>query len=686
MICPFCKNEIPDESTFCLKCGSKIESIDVQDKEVKSEEIIKNETNNDVELEIENIVNNDSNDTKKKRKKIPVVIAIILAVVLLIVLGCFCVYKFVLPNNNSNIINYQTVPKESYLDLEGNAYFTINGNVVKIPGDYKSAYSSKNGQNFVCLDADGTLFYFSSPTAEKVKIDVDIDSIECVTDSAVFYATYTGEAPTVDEVLARAMKDRDKSERSLDDDDYYDLFRLLHDNTYDDAKDYYSYLTGNKFPEDEYIKVVYHKYTYSTQSAIELVYAGQYVFSDKASIAATIDSSNSIVAYMPDSDSQKELCKVSESAELINFNDDLTNVIWYEIEEKKKSEVVVDLADEEQTSIDKVSTDKDKDKEEDELVKVCSIFRISNGQKERLGDLGEVSEYGIGHGCYVQAYFINGGKDFIIYGNSSPSIIIGGIDREPHKIDFPDTVVRGMTDKGDILGGYYGHNFEISNVERILVEVDGEDNLDTIYQIDFNGEKSKLLSRVSKLCGIYDNSLLYIDQDKVLQICDWSNGVINNELRVTSETVNAEITPDGKYILISKNMGNPDYDLYYVELKATDYTPAKIHSNVMNYYFTGKKGELYIIADANEIINYKNGKAGDLYLVNLGKQTKKITKDVVALDTIYDSNIIADNIPIVIKFSYVDSSHNNARIYDMGIIKDATYSKIYGDVVDKYDK
>ena len=65
MICPFCKNEIPDESTFCLKCGSKIQSIDVQDKEDKSEEIIKNETNNDVELEIENIVNKENDNLQQ---------------------------------------------------------------------------------------------------------------------------------------------------------------------------------------------------------------------------------------------------------------------------------------------------------------------------------------------------------------------------------------------------------------------------------------------------------------------------------------------------------------------------------------------------------------------------------------------------------------------------------------------
>ena len=162
--------------------------------------------------------------------------------------------------------------------------------------------------------------------------------------------------------------------------------------------------------------------------------------------------------------------------------------------------------------------------------------------------------------------------------------------------------------------------------------------------------------------------------------------MINNEKRVTSETANAEITPEGKYILIYKNMGNPNYDLYYVELEAKDYTPVKIHSNVMKCYFTGRKGELYFIADANDISNYRPGRAGDLYYTMLGKETKKITKDVLSLESIYEANIIADKTPIVIKFSYVDSSHDNARIYDIGIIKDSVYSKLFSDVIDKFDK
>ena len=75
-----------------------------------------------------------------------------------------------------------------------------------------------------------------------------------------------------------------------------------------------------------------------------------------------------------------------------------------------------------------------------------------------------------------------------------------------------------------------------------------------------------------------------------------------------------------------------------------------------------------------------------MYYITLGKETKKITKDVLALESIYEGNIIADKNPIVIKFSYVDSSHNNFRIYDIGIIKDSVYSKLFSDVVDKSDK
>lgn len=717
MICHSCKNEIPDNSQFCLKCGASQEHViqesPIEEPEVPTEVIVSEGVSvpaedNDIALALPEEPQEEAlpclsngpqpealdgtyvatepevQEAQPAKKRFPLV-AVMISIAALVIGAVVGVVAFRSITGVTKSVTYNTISQEAYLDYDGNAYFAVDNDVVKIAGDYQAAHVSRNGKHYVCLDADGTLYYFPDPEGERIKVDVDIDEIECVTDSAVFYATYTGEEPFIEDVKERAIKDRTDDYRDMSPSECREFYDLIFDDTYIDALLFYLTLTGKEFPLDEYTTTVYYKYTFETGTSIELVDAGKYKFTEEATVAAAIDNSNNIVAYYPDSDTQQVLCEVSESAKLINFDSTLSNVMWYEIEEVAESSVTT-LTDHTFDEDDDAEEAKEKDDDTEPMVDACSVFRLVNGEKERLGDLGRVSESGSAYGCSVYSYFLNNEQDFLILGNSSYSLFLGGTGRETVKIDLPGKVVNCITDQGDLLTTYGGTNYgKTAGVESLLAVVDSDDDFYAVYKVDFTGERTKLLSKVNDVCDVYENSLLYIDSEDVLQICDWSDGAVNNDRRVTSEVQAAEIDPSGNYILMEKDMGNPDPDLYYVELDAEDYTPEKVRSNVYSYYFTENKGELYFIADAMSMSEDRYGFSGDLYHTELGGETQKITKDVVRLDSRYYGRIIATESPVVVKFSYIDSGNENAKIFDLGIIDNGTYRKIYGDVIDKYN-
>ncbi len=191
----------------------------------------------------------------------------------------------------------------------------------------------------------------------------------------------------------------------------------------------------------------------------------------------------------------------------------------------------------------------------------------------------------------------------------------------------------------------------LSNLYVCARTPDSEDYDDnTLYYLDANGEREKVIENINYDFEIVNGKLFYIsNQDDTLFACDISGAKIGDKEKIALDVASFKISSDGKtiYYLADENSDTYLGTLYqYVSGKS----PEKISDSVKSYDFYGS-------ADGKTVAYIKNPaemggeasymEAGDLFIKSEGKESEKLAGGVIYFSSYlkesYDT-IVSDDI------------------------------------------
>lgn len=638
--CPECGKEVSNKAESCINCGYPIRGIE---DEIKSEaEVEKTELKDSEQEQVEeqkqveeqNIPEKEqkkeeekqdflkeeqvvfSNQAVSKRFNKKFLFGGIAAVCILIIAACGVFFK-----GNSGGLRAEA--PIVLVNEDGTAFIQDGKKLIEIRGDAVSGEVSRDGNNIVILEKDGTLCTYNKNGKNKELVAENVSYISVIRDKGMIYEIEQGAETTVDDILEAIVDDY--SEYTT-----FDRVKEVFESTYSSktvatAKAMYYSVIG-EFYEDEAISQEAYRYIFKTKKADRLgdveykiaPYTLNIIFNDSESVYVWNESEKipvKVFSYEGD-----------EAVELLGTSDRGKLAAWIQI-------------------VDGMS----------------SIFVLEKNEKIKIGEFDEAerTEYGVS-----TVAFVNNGTEMIFWRTDSEKIFRKKVGKDPQTISAGGEVagwgVYCLQD--DVLAD------ESIKVEELYVQVESEDEPESLnlYCVQENGDREKLLANVKSIEGISHGKVFYLNEDNSLYSADLGKREVQQETKIASEVDTASCSFDGSTLYFKKDYTAEEYTLYAVKTKDKNPEPEKVASEVSTHYLSDDGDTVVYIAQSTDIKDTYL-RRGELYVKHMGKDAKKVSSDVIKVFPNKLHFIINEE---SLSFFKYDSVNNNDKIIVNYVIYD----------------
>ena len=459
-----------------------------------------------------------------------------IALVVLVVAGIL-IYTFVLSTSKptGTLAANPVYPIYANLDLDGNAYLVNDsGDLIKLAGEYRQAVLTADRKHIVALESDGRLTLFDSKGENKTTIvDSEVSAIYEIRDSGIIYVIE--KEPEIEEILEAFVTDYYEDVTYEDVETY---FKNNYEWTLTDAMDFYEELVGYTYEEYHDNPSLYHRYLFSDSSTV--------LIEDAESIA--IADNNTGLIFVNENGVYGLTENVAEPVKLQSVKNDYATPLA--VSDSGKIFVWSD------TSVDETSD--------------TDIYAFVNDDVQELGRLKNEYEY---YWSYT-TYFINNEQGILISNYYSDSILYWTAESGASSLKLGSTLATTLfyTDRGLLMNDLQ------REITGIYVTVDNTEQFSDLYYITLDGDRERLLTRISEVTDVCDGTLYYISDDEDLYQVKLDGAKLGEQVKLASDTYTAFLAQDNQTLFYYKNLDETDYTADLYALKGKD-EPVKIASD-----------------------------------------------------------------------------------------------------------
>lgn len=618
--CSECGMKISDKALSCPKCGCPIEDCrdGIQEtgenehenicqnnvgkeniEDIKSNKLKSEESNTAKEMKIQR---GHEEKNPQKRKK-----GILLKIFVPIVIIAVGLVGFIVLKGEKSVDGMVPFSQAAFVDDEGVAYVKKDKAMMKIDGKYSQSMSSPDQKHYAALEytSESELLVFDENGENPEGIGTDVTGIVTVKDNGVIYKKWLSEG-SVDKVLKDLVHDLygditfEEAKEEFEED--------FPGGTAGNAKDFYENYTGNRYREVHEYPI--YRYMFDTKETVEVINESYTVALDSLSLMYTDGKS---IYILPESKTDPVKVGECEAGTTVTVNAVSNNgelAVWYE---------------------DDYDTRK--------------IYISDNEESQKLAEL-EYSD-----DKYVFTSFNNDDQEAIIVNVGDEKLYRKKANEEVKEISTGGIMSGVVFSDNQIL---YSDRGTVSN---LYVEIlrESEDGGYDLYLIDTEGEREKLLSGIASVEQVSNGKVFYIDQDDALYVADLGKTEISNEKKIGMDVVRASASYDGEYVYYAKNYdeSTEQYDLYVCKTKGESLEPDKIASNVGSYFITSNGKEMAYISDTS-LTPEKENDYGELYYKKLGKDSVKVSSDVMGVYKTNNYGMLEGNDMYFFKYTSTD--------------------------------
>ncbi|MBU9726169.1 TolB-like translocation protein [Diplocloster modestus] len=647
-ICPGCRREINDDLTVCVYCGF---TFDQTTKEV--DEQIQDQQPDDAEAGCkihdpepecvqtadptgvpaaglakdggytENMYDNAQTEKKKKPLLFIGLGAAICAIIVLVL-----IFSLSGGRKNSGLEPDNMVV---LLDEDGNAYYAEKDRSVKVEGHFQQGYATLDREHLIVLDKNGNLYVYDGKGENEEKVSGNVSLVYGIRDKGlVFCKTHVKEAK-VDDILQKLAEEAPKYS--------YAAYKAVFDNEFPDgkaeeAKWFYELLVGSPYnevsSEDEYFR-----YLFEEKEITNLGIGKCLLAAHKLNILFTDDES---ICQLTENSMEKEKitsCKEDMEIVLYGMSDSGRMGVWSEYDESE------------------------------------TCFYVSeDASKTKLGTV-ETNDININFG---ECYFDKNGQQIVTFNYYTDKIFRKKLGEEPEIIHAGGLIGSGVySPDGRIRSG----DAELNNF-YICTKGEITDSRSSFYYIDNNGEREKVLADIS-IKALADGKIYYLDDEDNLYQAEIDRDKVSNEIKITSDVDDAKLSEDGAYIYYSKDYDDGATTLYSCMTNKKSLEPEKIAEEVGSYKIQADGKSVAYLRDMSKVKG-SHTSCGDLYIKEIGKESEKISSDVVRIYSPYEQGYISDKYVNFFKYNsvYEENKIKGDYVYYNGkenqtLIKDVLY-------------
>ena len=300
------------------------------------------------------------------------------------------------------------------------------------------------------------------------------------------------------------------------------------------------------------------------------------------------------------------------------------------------------------------------------------IYMLKNGAPERIGKITNSEKY-----SYVQGFFYNNDKSFIVYSSGSAQIIWSQND-EIKELALPG--VKGNSNFYDQNGQYIDSDEDYIAEPYLIIRKTKSSDTGGLYKLTKEGSFVLEIDDITLYSNwdgsaysyyIRNGTVFYINKDGDLYKKQLGEG--NDNVLITTDVKALYIPEQGKYCYLVK-AGS----LYYIDLSDKDNRLNMIWNKLTDddtVALTDKPNVLYFITNTQDITDSYLDK-GTLYRFVVGEEAGELAEDIMSIRKGDAKSVSADH-PI---FSQYVSHEEYDYIINIGTCSDGEYKVLINSV------